>query len=863
MLLYNNYYMRHFISTLLFLCLTAVCLQAQGPPVEYTWEAQSIGGNEFEITFKAKIQEGWYTYSQFLASDDGPVPTSINFESNNETKKGKATEKAGKPSYKVSGYDDIFKMEVTKYKKELTIKQKITVKDLNKPVTGYLTYMSCDASQCRPPTDVEFEFVPATLIAATTPTKTEEPVKNIATTEPDPQPAVVDELPASPEIEEPIPSPSADTDTPVTWVIEFNKVSETEVDLVAKASISEGWYVYSQVLESDEGPVATNINFEGDAVIEELSNVETVSEPAYKLQMMDDVFQMQLTKYKHDFTITQRLKVKDPNVPIKGYLNYMTCDASKCMPPTDVEFKYSFTGATETPPTTLTAGSNFDPYAKDGIYNPANPSLIETNLSPVGNCSGETGEALNSTSNVASMGWLTIFLLGFAGGLVALLTPCVFPMIPMTVALFSKGKKKSKRASINNALIFGTSIIVIYVALGLLVTMLFGADALNRLSTHWFMNLTFFALFTVFAFSFFGYFDISLPTSWANKADQASMKGGLVGSFFGAFSICLVSFSCTGPIIGTLLVEAVKEGFFAPAIGMLGFSVALALPFTLFAAFPSWLQSLPNSGSWMTTMKVVLGFLELALGLKFLSTADLTEHWGILPYELFVGLWGIIFALMAIYLFGLIKFPHDNPNAKISTPRKGFAVLTAALTIYIFSGFTTNAKGTFVTPSLLSGLAPAVCYSYIKPCDCPATLDQCFHDYYEALAYAKKVNKPLLIDFTGHGCVNCRRMEDNIWTKKEVNDLIRNEYVLVSLYVDDSEKLEKTLVTPSGKKLRNVGNKWAEFQAVNFVIQSQPYYVLVNTEEQVMNTPVGYTPNEKEYLDFLKCGVEQFKKSSK
>lgn len=846
--------MRHFISTLLLLCLTSICLLAQDSPVKYTWKAQSLGGNEFEITFKAKIQDGWYTYSQFLASEDGPVATSVNFESNNETKNGKATEKTSKPAYKIAGYDDIFKMDVTKYKKDLTIKQKITVKDLNKPVTGYLTYMTCDATQCRPPTDVEFAFDPAKLVAVATSNETEEPANTTAATEDNSKPTDVDE---SPQEEEP--TPSANVDQPVTWVVEFNKVSETEVDLVAKASIAEGWYVYSQTLEGDDGPVPTTINFEGEAVIEELSNVESASTPAYKLQMMDEVFKMEVTKYKHDFTITQRIKVEDPKVPVKGYLNYMTCDATQCRPPTDVEFSFSFTGES----TTTGTGASFDPYQKDGVYNPANPSLIESNLSPIGNCDGETGEVLNDTANVANMGWLTIFLLGFAGGLVALLTPCVFPMIPMTVSLFSKGKKKSKSASIKNALIFGASIIVIYVALGLLVTLVFGADALNQLSTHWLMNLTFFVLFTVFAFSFFGYFEITLPSSWANKADQASMKGGLIGTFFGAFSICLVSFSCTGPIIGTLLVEAVKEGFFAPALGMLGFSVALALPFTLFAAFPSWLQSLPNSGSWMTTMKVVLGFLELALGLKFLSTADLTEHWGIMPYELFVGLWGVIFALMAIYLFGLIKFPHDNPNAKISNPRKGLAAITLALTLYIFSGFMTNDKGTFVTPSLMSGLAPAVCYSYIKPCDCPATLDECFHDYYEALAYAKKVNKPLLVDFTGYGCVNCRRMEDNVWTIKEVNDIIRNEYVLVSLYVDDREKLDKTLVTPSGKKLRNVGNKWAEFQEVNFAAVSQPYYILVNTKEQVLNTPVGYTPDVKEYIDFLECGIKQFKESTK
>jgi thiol:disulfide interchange protein len=854
--------MRHFISTFLLLCLTSVCLLAQDSPVKYTWEAQSLGGSEFEITFKAKIQEGWYTYSQFLVGEDGPMPTSVNFESKNETKNGKSTEKTSKPSYKLSGYDDIFKMEVTKYKKNLTIKQKITVKDLNKAVTGYLTYMTCNDTRCMPPTDIEFAFDPAKLIAAATNNNTEEPETNTVSTETDPQPTTIEELPTA-EIEEPIPTPAADLSNPVTWVIEFNKVSETEVDLIAKATISEGWYVYSQTLDGEDGPQPTSLNFEEEVIFEELSNVETVSNPEYKLQMMDEVFEMEVTKYKHDFTITQRIKVKDPNVAVKGYLTYMTCNAIKCMPPTNVEFYYSFTGAIQTPTASTSADASFDPYSEGGVYNPANPSLIESNLSPIGNCNGETGATINDTANVANMGWLTIFLLGFAGGLVALLTPCVFPMIPMTVALFSKGKKKSKSASINNALIFGASIIVIYVALGLLITILFGADALNRLSTHWLMNLTFFTLFTVFAFSFFGYFDISLPASWANKADQASMKGGLIGTFFGAFSICLVSFSCTGPIIGTLLVEAVKEGFFAPAVGMLGFSIALALPFTLFAAFPSWLQSLPNSGSWMTTMKVVLGFLELALGLKFLSTADLTQHWGIMPYELFIALWGIIFALMAIYLFGFIKFPHDNPKAKISIPRKGFAVIAAAFTIYIFSGFMTNSEGTFVTPPILSGLAPAVCYSYIKPCDCPATLDECFHDYYEALAHAKKVNKPLLVDFTGYGCVNCRKMEDNVWTKKEINDIIRNEYVLVSLYVDDSEKLDKTLVTPSGKKLRNVGNKWAEFQAVNFVIQSQPYYVLVNTKEQVLNTPVGNTPDEKKYLDFLKCGVKQFKESTK
>ncbi|MFT5648259.1 MAG: hypothetical protein ACI976_002958, partial [Aureispira sp.] len=311
MLLNNNYSMRHFISTFLLLCLTSVCLLAQDSPVKYTWEAQSLGGSEFEITFKAKIQEGWYTYSQFLVGEDGPMPTSVNFESKNETKNGKSTEKTSKPSYKLSGYDDIFKMEVTKYKKNLTIKQKITVKDLNKAVTGYLTYMTCNDTRCMPPTDIEFAFDPAKLIAAATNNNTEEPETNTASTETDPQPTTIEELPTA-EIEEPIPTPAADLSNPVTWVLEFNKVSETEVDLIAKATISEGWYVYSQTLDGEDGPQPTSLNFEEEVIFEELSNVETVSNPEYKLQMMDEVFEMEVTKYKHDFTITQRIKVKDP-----------------------------------------------------------------------------------------------------------------------------------------------------------------------------------------------------------------------------------------------------------------------------------------------------------------------------------------------------------------------------------------------------------------------------------------------------------------------------------------------------------------------------------------------------------------------
>lgn len=839
--------MRILLSTFLLLCLSTFSLLGQDSPVTYTWEAKALGGNEYELVFKAKIQDGWYTYSQYLESEDGPIPTSINFESNNETKIGKATEQTSKAAYKVSGFDEMFDMNITKYKKDLVIQQKIKVKDPSKPVAGYLEYMTCDNTKCMPPTAVEFEFVPATLEGAEDTGQTDEP----ATEQGGDVPA---EVPASEH-----PAPPADPNAPVSWVVNFTKVSENEVDLVATATIAEGWYVYSQTLESEDGPIPTSINFEGEAVVEELSNVESTSAPENKLKMMDEVFDMELTKFKHDYTITQRIKVQDPSKPVVGYLNYMTCDATKCMPPTDVEFSYSFAG--EPVVATEDAGGT----TKNGFFDPARPRLIKSMAN------------IKEDVDVVGMSMWTIFILGFGGGLLALLTPCVFPMIPMTVSLFSKGKK-SKSEGVKNALIFGASIIVIYVALGLLITLTFGENALNLLSTHWLMNLTFFALFSIFAFSFFGYFEITLPSSWANKADQASMKGGLLGTFFGAFSIALVSFSCTGPIVGTLLVQAaVNGGVVGPTVGMLGFSVALALPFTLFAAFPSWLQSLPNSGGWMTSMKVVLGFIELALGLKFLSTADLTEHWGILPYELFIALWAIIFGAMTLYLFGLIRFPHDNPNAKISGKRKGLGLFSGVLTLSILSGFMTNPQtNAFRTPFWLSGLAPSACYSYIKPCHnptdhqtndseftfsdhCPPGINQCFDDYDEAMRYAQKVNKPVLVDFTGHGCVNCRKMEENVWIEEEVNKILNEDYVLVSLYVDDRKKLKQALKTPDGTKIRNVGNKWAAFQKVNFKKSSQPYYVLVTPDEQVLNTPRVYTPDIPTYKNFLKEGLEIFK----
>ncbi|NNE29496.1 MAG: hypothetical protein HKN16_07655, partial [Saprospiraceae bacterium] len=413
----------------------------------------------------------------------------------------------------------------------------------------------------------------------------------------------------------------------------------------------------------------------------------------------------------------------------------------------------------------------------------------------------------------------------------------------------------------------------IYVGLGMLINGIFGPTALNALSTNWIANVLFFVLFVVFAISFFGYFEITLPASWANKSDAMAEKGGFLGTFFMAGTLSIVSFSCTGPIIGSALVTAASNPA-GPAIVMLGFSAALALPFGLFAAFPAWLNSLPKSGSWMTSVKVVLGFVELALALKFLSVADMTMHWGILKYELFLALWVIIALATAAYLFGLIRFPHDSPLRKLSPVRGTFALAFLGFGIYLVTGFFTNPKTQqYNSLSMMSGLAPPAIYNYLKPepildsdlkqeyltySKCANNLN-CFKDYYEGLSYAQKNNLPVLLDFTGYGCVNCRKTEEHIWIDDRVWEKLDQEFVLISLYVDDREKLEQILVSKNTQdRLRNVGNRWADFQIVNFEQNSQPLYVMMAPDEKVLAAPRGYKEGIKGYLEFLECGLETF-----
>lgn len=530
---------------------------------------------------------------------------------------------------------------------------------------------------------------------------------------------------------------------------------------------------------------------------------------------------------------------------------------------------FNFTSA-QTPDTFSTEGLEFTDI-------PAESEPVDTLLET---SSVKVEEALNIVvkEDDKSSLW-AIFIAGFLGGFAALLMPCIFPMLPLTVSFFTK-KSKSKAQSLSQALIYGVSIIVIYVVLGLLVTVVFGADALNSLSTNGIFNFLFFLLLIIFAISFFGAFEITLPASWVNKIDQKSDKGGLMGLFFMAATLALVSFSCTGPIIGTLLVQAASMGeLMGPAIGMFGFALALSIPFALFAMFPGWLKSLPKSGGWLNSVKVVLGFLELALALKFLSNVDLAYHWNLFDREVFLVLWIVIFGLMGLYLIGKLRFSHDSPLAYISIPRLFLSIITFAFTLYMIPGLwgaPLKSISAFLPPQATQDFdmyTPTLGggnYSssnkqvsnkkYADLFHAPLNLDV-FFDYEEGMAYAKEANKPVMLDFTGHACVNCRKMEASVWPDKAVYNVLQNEYVIIQLYVDDKTALpseEQYISEFSKKKIKTIGNKWSDFQASKFNANSQPYYVILDTEGQMLIQPTGADYDPIAYLNFLNKGLEKF-----
>ncbi|MDG1298010.1 MAG: protein-disulfide reductase DsbD family protein [Saprospiraceae bacterium] len=813
-------------------------------PVTWTLSQERLSETEFMLTFQADLDEGWYVYSQNL-EDGGPIPTSFYFEENTDAQIDEKPEEIGKPK---SGFDAMFDMNVTKYANQVTFKQKVTISN-STSLTGYLTYMTCDDEKCLPPTDEDFSFdlTIAAEKAQEKPTKQE----TSETT-----PAIENED----AVEETATEKEEETVSgfvkPVKWFFEQKQIDENTFELISSTEIDEGWYMYSQTIP-EGGPPSTFFEItvpEGAELIggvEESGNVKT---------MYDKVFDMDLVKFKKVAIFTQKIKTSQASGEVPFYIEYVSCNDKMCLNPTWLEISFD-----------LSKGNySFEEEEEviadiDGLDLSGTPVDYKFDHSDEDlNCDSDREEKENSKS------LFLIFLAGMGGGLIALLTPCVFPMIPITVGFFTK-KSPTKAKGIKNAIIYGLSIIVIYVFLGLAFTMAFGADTLNLMSTNVYFNLFFAFLFIVFALSFFGFFEITLPSSWGTKADAQADKGGILGIFFMAFTLALVSFSCTGPVIGTLLVETATGSGpvilgripVGPLMGMLGFSTALALPFALFAAFPSWLNSLPTAGGWMSSVKVVLGFIEIALAMKFISVADLTMGWKIMPYELFLSIWFICALCIVIYLFGKIKFPHDSPIKKFSNTRRAFIGVFMVATVYLLMGFKVDKQSeTFDTPDLLSGLAPPAGHSYIFPKHCPLNLE-CYKDFAEAQEVAKAQNKPIFIDFTGHGCVNCRKMEDKVWGEDEILPLIRDEYVLVSLYVDERKELEEPYVSKlSGKKMRNVGNKWADFQAIHFETNSQPYYVLVAPMKdgsfKILNQPTAYDEDVDAYREFLECGIRQF-----
>ncbi len=836
-------------------------------PVKWQSEIKHIENDEFDIIFRARVQTGWAVYSQYLPSDDGPIPTEIYYESEDGfSLKGKATESGDK----IEGYDPIFEMDVIKFKNTYTITQRISVSDYETKITGYLTFMTCDDEQCLPPTDYDFEFSPQKSKKQDQPSSQEDGQGAAPADASEPSGLVIDDVKISGDdtIDEDVSEENLFGNIlssedgilkPVKWKGEINRIDDLTFDLIFTAKIDKGWNIYSNTLEDDDGPVPTDFFFDDEDILVEQPKFKEEGDHIEK--SFDPFFDMELIKVKEEATYTARIQLREDRKAFMGFIDYMVCDDTRCLPPTPINFSIDLTAnevhidGQEDDDDSLAAGKT---------RGEGTPVFAEFNYDLADkDCEGTDSPDDDKQS------YFWIFILGFGGGLLAILTPCVFPMIPLTISYFTKSSS-TKAAGVKNAIIYGISIIVIYLVLGLLITGIFGADALNLLSTNAWFNIFFAILFIVFAISFFGYFEITLPASWVNQADKASDRGGLIGTFFMAFTLSLVSFSCTGPIIGTLLVETATGGGatilgripVAPLIGMFGFALALALPFALFAAFPGWLASMPRSGGWMNSIKVTLGFVEIALALKFLSIADLTMGWKILPYELFVVLWILCALGLAAYYLGLIKFPHDSPVKDISNLRKGMAFAMIALAVYFATGLRYSEKaGTFDTPNLLSGLAPPAGHSFIYPNTCPLNLN-CYKDYEEGLEVARRQNKPVLIDFTGHGCVNCRRMEDQIWSQDPIYNLLKDEYIIISLYVDERKALDEPYVSKfSGRQMRTVGNKWADFQAIHFNRNSQPYYVLSTSEGRILNRPVAYLPDAVEYEAFLRCGLNTFRKN--
>ena len=668
---------------------------------------------------------------------------------------------------------------------------------------------------------------------------------------------------------------------PVKWKIQLNDSGSAEKEIVFTATADKGWHLYDQDLP-EGGPVSTSFTFET------LKGAELIGKPTSSVKpttVYDELFAMNLRWYPGTVSFTQKFKVTDPaKFKAEGEVEFMACNDETCLPPDRVSFSFDKKNIKMTAAETVVEKPEVEQDDVTAVQ-PDTEKVVEevaelkapapvTNKDKAENRPVRTSNELtddaalwtpvidqlkafgDTTVSATDTSWLFIFFAGFLGGLIALLTPCVWPMIPMTVSFFLK-RSKDKKKGIRDAWTYGASIVVIYVTLGLAITLVFGASALNALSTNAVFNILFCLMLVVFAASFFGAFEITLPSKWSTAVDsKAEATSGLLSIFLMAFTLSLVSFSCTGPIIGFLLVQVSTTGsVVAPAIGMLGFAIALALPFTLFALFPSWLKSMPKSGGWMNVIKVTLGFLELAFALKFLSVADLAYGWRILDRETFLALWIVLFALLGFYLLGKIKFPHDDDDSKVSVPRFFMALASLAFAVYMVPGLwgaPLKAVSAFAPPMQTQDFNLYNNEVHAK-----------FDDYDLGMEYARQHGKPVMLDFTGYGCVNCRKMELAVWTNPKVSDIINNDYVLITLYVDNKTPLPspvKIVENGTERTLRTVGDKWSYLQRVKFGANAQPFYVLIDNEGKPLNKSYSYDEDIPKYIEFLQTGLENYKK---
>jgi len=784
-----------------------ICLHTHAQilkPVTWSYSCKKVSENTYNLFLKAHIEKGWHLYSQHIG-ENGPIPTSFHF--------------TGNPAYSLTGevkekgkaikiHDPNFQMDVIYFKKEVVFVQRIKLLKAIPSIDGSLEFMVCDDSKCLPPETKKFTIVLSDAV--------EEPAKQ----------KKVDKGPLNINIEKPAQS------DPVTWAFEIKNIKGNEYQVTLTARIQQGWLLNAQNINGKNNFKSPVLQLPADSFKQIgflLSNSKTAN-----ITISDGSTH---AGYETEAVFTQKIIALKRSKKLHGIISFNICNGRECFPAKQATFTLDV---------------------------PKEKIIAEL----------EGNKPLS-----------TIFLLCFFGGFAALLTPCVYPMIPLTVSFFTKHNEK-KSTGVASAILFGFSIIVIYVGLGLLITLAFGRNGLNNLASNAYTNLAFFVIFIVFAFSFLGAFDLTLPASWANKSDARAEKGGLIGIFFIALTLCIVSFSCTSPVIGPLVYFAASGGGYAgPAVGMMGFALAWALPFTFFAMFPAVMQRLPKSGGWLNSVKVTFGFLELALALKFLSTADLTYNWGLLKREYFLALWIIIFAMLGLYLIGKLKLNHDTSVEHVSILRLMLALLSFSFSLYMVPGL----WGAPV--SLLSGIAPPSTYSEwvreepaqkmgsatpskLKNTDKPHKYSDLFksphdinayYDYDEALAAAKAAHKPLMLDFTGHACTNCRLMEENVWSNPTALSMLKNDYILVSLYADDRTDLpvnEQYISKYSGDKIEDIGDKWKDLETGRYNTNALPFYVLLDNNENMIGKYDGYNPDTDKFISFLENGKSEFQKET-